>query len=496
MMNKRELEELDDYHYYLEVSWAIEKEDMKTVQQLVEERPECVQFERYGETLLHEAGENGTPEMIEFLYHSGGDINKSDLGELPINNAVRSNKANNVKMFLKLGAELNTEDSKNNPLFDAISRKNTEIASLLIDAGIDLTVQYATRDDKWWDALSFARYHNCDDIAMMILDRFEKDGIDYDSIEPFEDEIEKYYEEHPDSDIDEEILENYLEIAREYLEDIEKFKQLSKENPEKYSILLAYSYDRFAHYAHACDDLGPADEYYECALRIYQELAEKDPDKYLIELAESYYRIRRLSEGVFANSVIEDRYNDELKVRIELAQKDIHQFGKALLKCYDDIIEYYEYEYGYDYEDEDYEGEDYEDEDYEDEDYDDEDYDVDEDEDEDEEWKKYYKGREELQKQLSDCGVNMDTNIEDTEKYHIIKQYIEEWHPYKKEYPNRCDVYGMEIEGMADKINDDCSVERIVQIIYDALYHALNYSSFKIEECREIAKKIKEKITA
>jgi hypothetical protein len=71
------------------------------------------------------------------------------------------------------------------------------------DGGLDLTVQYSTRDDYWWDALSYTKYYGCDEIHQMIIDRMKADGIDYDSIIPltdedFEDDIvlEDYYETH------------------------------------------------------------------------------------------------------------------------------------------------------------------------------------------------------------------------------------------------------------------------------------------------------------
>lgn len=203
---KKSYAEIDDY--YIEASVAIDKKDLKRLQQIVEKCPECVQHDEQGETLLHDAAATGTPEIIEFLYQSGGDINKIHRNVPPISKAVMFNQIDNVKTFLKLGAKLDNEDSVANPLFDAVLKNNTEIAKLLIDAGIDLTIQYSTRDDDWWDALSFARYHRCNEIAQMILDKLEKDGIDYDSIEPLteddfeEDEEEerislgKYYWEH------------------------------------------------------------------------------------------------------------------------------------------------------------------------------------------------------------------------------------------------------------------------------------------------------------
>lgn len=144
---KKSYEEIDDY--YIEASVAIDKKDLKRLQQIVEKCPECVQHDEQEETLLHDAAVTGTPEIIEFLYQSGGDINKIHRNVPPISKAVMSNRIDNVKTFLKLGAKLDSEDSVANPLFDAVLKNTTEIAKLLIDTGIDLTIQYSTRDDDW-----------------------------------------------------------------------------------------------------------------------------------------------------------------------------------------------------------------------------------------------------------------------------------------------------------------------------------------------------------
>ena len=195
MKNKVEHKEIIDNYYKARVAIKIQK-DFERLQQIVRECPECVQYDDDVKTLMHIAAEDGTPEMIEFLYHSGGDINKIYNELTPICGAVMFNKTDNVKMLIRLGAELDSEDSESNPLLYAVCTnykgdQKPEIAKLLIDAGIDLTIQYATRDGIWWDALSFARYYNDEEIEKMILEKFEKDGIDYDSIVPLtEDDFE------------------------------------------------------------------------------------------------------------------------------------------------------------------------------------------------------------------------------------------------------------------------------------------------------------------
>ena len=212
---KKTSEQMEKIHKnYVKCRVAIELlEDFDRLKQMVKEYPECIQYDDDGETLMHIAAKYGTPEMIEYLYHLGSDINRIYSEKTPVCYAVMENKTDNVKMLLKLGAEINSKTSVGNPMFDAVLEKNTEIAELLIDAGIDLTIQYAPRDRIWWDALSFAEYYHADEIAEMILEKFEKDGTDYDSIIPLtEEEYEASRDDDEEDDYDIEIaMEEYYE---------------------------------------------------------------------------------------------------------------------------------------------------------------------------------------------------------------------------------------------------------------------------------------------
>lgn len=175
--------------HFIEAKVAMIKNDYEKLKNQVKECPECVIYINASrETLMHLAAEIGTAEMIEFLYNSGSDINRIEDNKMPICYAVRGNRIDNVKKLIELGAELNSEESVGNPLFNAMSRNNPQIAKLLINEGIDLTVQYSTRDDIWWDALSYAKYYGCHDICQMIIDKMKADGINYDSITPLTDD--------------------------------------------------------------------------------------------------------------------------------------------------------------------------------------------------------------------------------------------------------------------------------------------------------------------
>lgn len=194
----------NDEKNFLIATVAIVKNDLDLLKKQVNDYPKCVDYtEATQGTLMHLAAAKGTPEMIEFLFDSGSDINRIENNKAPISYAVMKNKMENVIKLIELGAELKADESVGNPLFNAMSKNNIQIAKLLIDAGIDLTVQYSTRDDIWWDALSYAKYYGCNEIHQMILDKMKADNIDYDSIAPIKDDdneenivLEDYYEEH------------------------------------------------------------------------------------------------------------------------------------------------------------------------------------------------------------------------------------------------------------------------------------------------------------
>lgn len=199
---RKEMMEEDIESYFIDARVAIKKNDFDRLRCQIEESPECVNCSNESQgTLMHLAASKGTPEMIEFLYNAGSDISRVENEKLPITYAVMKEKVDNVKKLIELGAELNSEESVGNPLIMAMAVNNAQIAKMLINAGIDLTIQYATRDDYWWDVLSYAKYYGCTEIHQMIMDKMKADGIDYDAITPlteedFEDDIvlEDYYE--------------------------------------------------------------------------------------------------------------------------------------------------------------------------------------------------------------------------------------------------------------------------------------------------------------
>ena len=96
---------------------------------------------RDGHTPLHEASAGGHLNIVRLLIRHGADANK-DLQRLLLL-ASGSTSAETVQFFIKLGADVNTQDqSHSTPLHRAASTwKNAETVKLLIEHGADVYAQ-------------------------------------------------------------------------------------------------------------------------------------------------------------------------------------------------------------------------------------------------------------------------------------------------------------------------------------------------------------------
>lgn len=204
------MEEKDVERYFGKAKICIVLEEgFSVLKKCIDECPECASYADSGETLMHVAARSGTPEMIEYIANAGGNVN-SGVGQMtPLCIAVYKRKMDNVMKLLELGADVESEDSVASPVLSAVLH-SSEILKVLIKAGADLTHQYKnkTRNDPWWNALTFAMYRHCDEEAEIIREELKRRNIDFS-----EDEKQfKWNQENlPDSSDEDIDYETYVE---------------------------------------------------------------------------------------------------------------------------------------------------------------------------------------------------------------------------------------------------------------------------------------------
>lgn len=168
MMNAEEIEE-----YFIDAETEIVLEGTKafsTLRKCVEECPECITYCDGDTTLLHTVARHGSSEMLEYIVQKGADVNYVTKERTPICKAIIARKVDNVKKLIELGADINSSEPSRSPVLLSIKDHDTEILEILIAAGADITYQYKSKDNPWWDALSYAKY-NLQDEAVEVLER-------------------------------------------------------------------------------------------------------------------------------------------------------------------------------------------------------------------------------------------------------------------------------------------------------------------------------------
>ncbi|MGG4490593.1 ankyrin repeat domain-containing protein [Metabacillus idriensis] len=133
-----------------EIFEALEKKNLARFNELLNENASLADSENdNGLTLLGLACHYGEAEFVEMLLNKGADINAashSKLSFIPSNTALHAAIAGKqspklIKLLLQNGANVNAIDSDGHaPIQTAAFEGNTEIASLLIHNGADITL--------------------------------------------------------------------------------------------------------------------------------------------------------------------------------------------------------------------------------------------------------------------------------------------------------------------------------------------------------------------
>lgn len=149
---------------------AITNGDVQTVLRLIHEDKSRLSMQTVFGSWLHIAAEHGQLEILKRLLDLGLDINALGgiAGGTALQVAASEGQVEAVKFLISQGALLDTSAPEKNPLFGAIHNGHTEVARMLIDAGIETKVKYKGESGKTKDALSFACEWGRKDIAKLI----------------------------------------------------------------------------------------------------------------------------------------------------------------------------------------------------------------------------------------------------------------------------------------------------------------------------------------
>lgn len=127
-------------------------------------------------TWLHVAAAAGNLELTKRLVDLGIDINRKGgiLGGNALGEAASDGRLEIAEFLISCGGKMDIEEPNHNPLFGAIYGGHTEMARLLIDKGIDISVRYNGPNMKDMDALAFAIEWGRSDIASLIREKFQE----------------------------------------------------------------------------------------------------------------------------------------------------------------------------------------------------------------------------------------------------------------------------------------------------------------------------------
>lgn len=121
---------------------AILKENMETVQALIESGANPDKKNRTGVAPLSIAANNGNFEIVKFLLENNAEVNiQNHNGFVPLHDAIENGKIDIVKLLISYGANVNSKGNKTTPLHFVAVHGHRSIAKLLIKHGAEIHVK-------------------------------------------------------------------------------------------------------------------------------------------------------------------------------------------------------------------------------------------------------------------------------------------------------------------------------------------------------------------
>ncbi|MGK0297144.1 MAG: ankyrin repeat protein [Gammaproteobacteria bacterium] len=133
------------------LSWAVYWDKLDTVTQLIKAKANVNAGNDIGITPLALAVRNRNPEMVAILLKAGANPNTAMWsGETPLMTAARTGVTDIVRSLVDHGADVNVREPRRgqSALMWAISFRNPEAASILLDSGADVTIRTTKLKDN------------------------------------------------------------------------------------------------------------------------------------------------------------------------------------------------------------------------------------------------------------------------------------------------------------------------------------------------------------
>ena len=165
-----------DKEFISNIRQSIKANNIKAVEELIGNSKEKLNTVFVFGSWLHEAAELGYIELAGKLLDMGIDttlVAPSYKGSA-LSSAASEGQTEMIKFLLSRGMKFDVSNSDANPLFCAISNQHSDTVRFLIELEVDVSINYANKNDQPWTALELAEQYDNNEIINMIKGALNK----------------------------------------------------------------------------------------------------------------------------------------------------------------------------------------------------------------------------------------------------------------------------------------------------------------------------------